>query len=132
MERHQTEICYTVQQQHRTHDQRCHEYRIPHHMREYMDMALEIQKELLPILSPLITNNEIISTLKRLKNKKSLGPDGCKPELYKALLTKNYSIAAIARCFNKVLETGNTPHEWKISNTIMQNRSNQPLKIFAQ
>ena len=62
-------------------------------------MAMETQKEILLMTLLLIKDMEIKHVLQRLKNKKSYGPDGCKPELYKALLTKN-----------------DIPHEWTTSN----------------
>ena len=80
------------------------EYRIPYKLREHMDMAVTIEKEVMPMKTQLISENEIKLVLQKLKNKNAPGPDGCKPEFYKTLICKNESIKAITRCLNNVLE----------------------------
>ena len=102
------------------------EYRIPYKLREHMDMAVTIEKEVMPMKTQLISEKEIKLVLQKLKNKKAPGPDGCKPEFYKTLISKNESIKAITRCLNNVLETGTIPKEWKTSNTIMIPKKTKP------
>lgn len=110
-----------------THTIRDHlDFQIPSQMREHMDMVLTIQKEIMPMTTPIITVQQAKSAIQSLKNNKSPGPDGCKPEFYKALLRKTGCINTITRCLNKVLETANIPQEWKASNTTMIPKQAKP------
>ena len=61
-------------------------YTIPENLREHYDLALDIKWNIKPMKEPKIDKNKVKKCLKRLKVGKSEGPDGLKPENYKAML----------------------------------------------
>ena len=59
---------------------------ITEHTAEHFDMAFQIKKEITHMEKPIITTRQLKENIKKLKNKKSAGPDKLKPELYKILI----------------------------------------------
>ncbi|XP_064099355.1 uncharacterized protein LOC135210377 [Macrobrachium nipponense] len=51
-----------------------------------MDLVMECKRKIIPMQEPVITKEKVIACLSKLKAKKAAGPDGIKPELYKALM----------------------------------------------
>ena len=89
-------------------------------------MGCQIQGEIRPMLNNNISEDEVIKVIKNLKNKKAAGPDQCKPEFYKALITKKKCISTLTKCFNNIIETGDIPQEWRTSQTKMIPKKTKP------
>ncbi len=73
-----------------------------------------------------ISEKDVTKVIRNLKNKKVAGPDKCKPEFYKAFIEKKKRMSILTKCFNKVLETGDIPHEWRTSQTKMIPKKTKP------
>jgi hypothetical protein len=78
-----------------------------------------------PFLYKPITTKEIVSTIKRLKNKKSSGKDGIINEMIKSITPDLLEI--LEGTFNTVLNTGIYPYEWKTGITIAIHKNGSPL-----
>lgn len=102
------------------------DYTVPEPLREHMDMACIVHKEIRPMMTVQISREELTKVLKQLKNKKAAGPDKCKPEFYKALVHKPDCMEIMLNCFNEILETGNIPKEWRTSHTKMIPKTAKP------
>ncbi|KAK4325011.1 hypothetical protein Pmani_004393 [Petrolisthes manimaculis] len=88
-------------------------------LREHMDMVLKVDKKTNPMKEPRVSKEDVKKALHKLKNNKAAGPDSIKPELYKALTRNDTCLTSLTLCFNKILETGTIPKEWKNSKTIL-------------
>ena len=94
-------------------------------LHEHMEMAVQVKSKCNKMEKPNIKKDEIVKVLQKLKSKKSAGPDGLKPELYKTLKNSEVCLNTLEQCFNKVLE-GNVPNEWKVSKTVMIPKVSKP------
>lgn len=101
-------------------------YSFPRELREHIDMIGEVKKPPSTMIEPTITQSSVSSCIKKLKNKTAAGPDGLKPELYKALLDHEPCLKAITLCFQEELNKENKPSEWKISQTKMIPKTSKP------
>ena len=61
-------------------------------------------------------------TTPKKKKKKTPGPDGLKPELYKTLTKDEICIEALAECLKKELDIIKKPPKWKKSKTKMKKK----------
>ena len=97
-------------------------------LREHMDMAmtLDVSREMQPMEFPIITEQEVKSTLRSIKNNKAAGNDNLKPELYKCLVNNDYCIKELTRCFNIMMNDKLLPEEWKSSITKMIPKTARP------
>ncbi|XP_064102661.1 chromosome partition protein Smc-like [Macrobrachium nipponense] len=102
------------------------DYRFPKVLREHMDPMMECKRKIIPMQEPLITKEKVIACLSKLKAKKAAGPDGIKPEFYKALMKSKTCIEVLVRCYNKELEIKEKPESWKTSRTKMIEKKRKP------
>ena len=65
---------------------------IPVILREHMDMAMTMGMRTKKMEDIQIQEEEVIQCIRKLKNKTTAGPDGLKPELYKAMSTNEVCI----------------------------------------
>ena len=56
-----------------------------------------------PMEEPIITRNDVICQLMKIKEKKAPGPDGLKPELLKVLIEGNHCVEILKRGINNIL-----------------------------
>ena len=54
-------------------------------LREYLDMAAKVEQETEYMEYPEITEEQVKKNLKKIQKGRAAGPDGMKPEFYKAL-----------------------------------------------
>lgn len=100
--------------------------KIPWELREHYDMILPIQGKIKNMKEPKIDRDKTIKCLKKLKKGKSAGPDGLRPEYYKALLKSDTCINTLVECFANELEGKEKPKEWKMSKTKMIEKKRKP------
>ena len=99
---------------------------VPLHLREHMDMAVRIENILLPMKEPEINKEKVIKCLKKIKNKKAAGPDGIKPEIYKAFLESDKCLETLVRCLKNEMQEKEKPEEWSKSRTKMVEKKSKP------
>lgn len=90
--------------------------------RENIDRPIEERNN--PTLEREITYGEVCEAIKRIKTNKSPGPDGISNGFYKGL-PDNWTYY-MTRLFNKILETGETPHDWSNSEIVMFFKKGEP------
>ena len=96
-------------------------------LKEHMDMIARMpQNEIRRMESSLFGIEELKSTLKRMKGGTAAGPDGLKPEMYKAILKSDKCLRTLHKCMNKTLTEKNIPQEWKKSRTRMLPKKKKP------
>ena len=62
------------------------------------------------MLNARIRDEEIVESIKSLKNDKSPGPDGLCAEIYKYIL--DYTLPYLKSLFNEIFENSNVPEVW--------------------
>ena len=95
-------------------------------LREHMDMAFTIQNKCDRMNNVEITHDEIKNCLKELKKGKAAGPDKLKPELYKEIEKSPICLETLKNCFQNIIETGEVPESWLISQTVMVPKTCKP------
>ncbi|KAI3378983.1 hypothetical protein SNEBB_003012 [Seison nebaliae] len=85
-----------------------------------------IEKDGEAMRKPTITTKHIEQALKSTKTRKAAGPDGLKPEMYKALLTSEACTKKLAECMTEELHKTTEMAEWKISKTKMLRKIRKP------
>ena len=101
--------------------------KFPKAMKDHIDTIGKIENKIEKMEKPKLTTQELEKILKKMKNKKSAGPDGLKPELYKALLKSKICLSTLTECFNKILgRDEDLPEEWKVSKTVMLPKVKKP------
>ena len=98
----------------------------PPHLRELMDIAVELPQEIIKMAPTTIEKEDVAKVVSKMKNKTSPGPDGLKPELYKAVAKTTTGLTALARCLNKEMDTTEKPPSWKVSKTKMVPKKAKP------
>ena len=73
-----------------------------------------------------IEEGDVEKALGRLRNGKSAGVDGLKPELYKELTSSGVSMRALREAMEKIVEEGGEPESWKKSRTVMIEKKRKP------
>ena len=73
-----------------------------------------------------IESQEIINSLRRLKNGKQPEPDGMKAGIYRWMLDSETCLRTMKKCFNCVLCWGSPPEYWRKSKTVMIPKTKQP------
>ena len=73
-----------------------------------------------------VTMEELINQMKALKTGKAPGPDGLKPSIYKALIKSDKFLKCLRNSLNEILNVGQVPDSWKLSNTILIPKVNRP------
>ena len=63
---------------------------------------------------------------KKIKNKKAAGPDGIKPEIYKAFLESDKCLETLVRCLKNEMQEKEKPEEWSKSRTKMVEKKSKP------
>ena len=103
--------------------------KIPGHLREHFDMEFCIDSEINSMDKTIIGNDDIIKSVRRMKNNKSPGLDQLKIELYKEVITEKEILQEICIQFNNVILTGGVPQNWKTSKTIMIPKTKKPQAV---
>ena len=99
---------------------------IPKELREHFDMAYYITDKPYMMSEPNIDTKKVKKCLKRLKTGKAAGPDGLRPEYYKALLDSKICLDTLVKCYINELERRNKPDEWKTTKTKMKGKEKKP------
>ena len=95
-------------------------------IREHLDMGAKIEKEIVYMDYPEVTEGQVKKHLKKLKKGKAAGPDGMKPEFYKALEESPVFIKAMKGAVNKITDEEDPPPDWEESNTTMIPKTSKP------
>ena len=93
---------------------------------EHMDMAMSTKEMIIPMEATKMIDEELKENLRKLKNNKAAGPDKLKAELFKELGKRGTCREVMLKCFNNVLEGGDTPESWNISRTKMIKKEKRP------
>ena len=88
-------------------------------LREHLDMTAKVEKNITYMEFPSVTEEQVKKHFKKLKKGKAAGPDGMKPEFYKALEESHSFVKAMRDAANKITEEESAPSEWRESNTAM-------------
>ena len=99
---------------------------VPEILREHMDMAFRIPNPMRNMKKPYININDIRKVTKRMKAGKASGPDGIKPEIYKAITEDDELTLTMAHYMNEALDSGKIPVTWKESNTTLIPKTSKP------
>ena len=97
-----------------------------YNIREHLDMAVMVENQIEPMQKPEFTTQKVKKVIQKLKCRKAAGPDGIKPELYKALLNENELIEMITNSLNYEIAKTGKPSEWKLSRTKMLEKKKKP------
>ena len=81
---------------------------------------------IIPMKATEMKDKELKENLRKLKNNKAAGTDKLKAELFKELGKRGECREVMLRCFNSVLEGGDTPESWNISRTKMIKKERRP------
>ena len=65
---------------------------------EHLDMAFHIDSNVIPMETPEINTRLVELKVKCMKNRSAPGPDGLKPEMYKALVKTPEGFQTLTRC----------------------------------
>ena len=95
-------------------------------LREHMDMAFEVKKNIKAMELRNIMKGEVVEVIKKMKKNKAPGKDGIKAEMMKILEKSEICMDKMTECLNKVLMSGDVPEEWKRSKTRMIKKTNKP------
>ena len=76
---------------------------------------------------PKIDVKKVERCLKRLKPRKSAGPNKSKPDLYKVMLGSQICLTTLVKCFERELEIKEKPKGWKKSRTKMVEKKRRPM-----
>ena len=80
-----------------------------------------------PMEEPIITRNDVICPLMKIKEKKAPGPDGLKPELLKVLIEDNHCLEILTLGLNNILNRKEEiPKSWLQSKTVMVPKRKKP------
>merc|ERR1712179_319988 len=93
---------------------------------EHMDMAMPTKEIIIPMKATEMKDEELKVNLRKLKNNKAAGTDKLKAELFKELGKRGTCREVMLKCFNSVLEGGNTPESWNTSRTKMIKKERRP------
>merc|ERR1711874_269244 len=97
---------------------------------EHMDMAMPTKEIIIPMKATEMKDEELKENLRKLKKIKAAGTDKLKAELFKELGKRGKCREVMLRCFNSVLEGGDTPESWNISRTKMIKKERQTVRDF--
>ena len=76
---------------------------------------------------PEITVQDVKLQLQRIKEKKSPGPDGMKPDIFKILGTDEQCTQVLTYVLNKIMRQEDmSPNSWALSKTIMVPKKKKP------
>ena len=97
------------------------------HLSEHFETVGPILEKVLKMPNPVITKDEIINKIKKLKMNKAPGPDAVKPDLFKYLEQCDVFLQSLIKLFNNILNIGTTPESWKSSNTVLIEKVKKPM-----
>lgn len=88
-------------------------------------------KYIIPMKNPLVEEKELKQPIKKMKNRKSPGPDNIKIEIYKNLIENRYCCNKLLTSLNKTIQTNDIPKKWKYTITKLIEKKNKPtIKDF--
>ena len=103
------------------------EIEIQRDLREHYDTVAKLNlKNIKPMKETIITKEDIKKQLKRLKEGKAPGPDGIKPEIYKALVDSDIGINALQQSYKKIIDNGEKSRKWNKSKTTLTPKIKKP------
>ena len=89
-------------------------------LREHFDMCYNIDdttRFIKPMKTPNITEKELIQQVKKMKNKKTPGPDNIKTEIYKKLIENKNCCSKLLTSLNDTIQNNTIPNNWRYSTT---------------
>ena len=99
---------------------------IPNILEEHFDAVAPINS-MKPMEEPIITRNDVICQMMKIKEKKAPGPDGLKPELLKVLIEDNHCVEILTLGLNNILnKEEEIPKSWLQSKTVMVPKRKKP------
>ena len=99
---------------------------IPYNLHEHYDMQAKASY-IGYMEDPHITPDYVTQQIRKIKEMKSAGPDGIKPNLLKILENDIQYINILAESINKILtKEDNIPESWYISKTVLVPKTKKP------
>ena len=95
-------------------------------VREHMEMARRAKEGIIYLEEESIKEDRVIKCINRMKNKKAVGTDKIKSELYKELAKSAALTKVLVEELGAVLETGRVPEGWRESRTVMLPKTSKP------
>ena len=95
-------------------------------LQDHEDMVNTANREIEVMTQPVITEDKVERCIRNLKDKTSAGPDGLKPEMYKAFKSTKQGVELLTICLQKELEEKEKMSEWKQSRTRMIKKTQKP------
>ena len=98
---------------------RNHVTKIPYNLYEHYDMQAKVSY-IGYMEDPHITTDDVTQQIRKIKERKSAGPDGTKPDLLKILGNDIQCINILADSMNKIItKEDNIPESWNTSKTVL-------------
>ena len=99
---------------------------IPNILEEHFDVVAKINS-IEPMKKPIITKNDVVRQMNKIKERKAPGPDGMKPELLKILTDDDHCVKIFTSGLNNILNgKEEIPHSWLQSKTVMVPKRKKP------
>ncbi len=93
---------------------------------EHMDMARRTEGGFIKLEEESITEERVIKCLNKMKNKRAVGTDGIKTEMYKEIGGSQFLREVLIQTMKETLITGQVPSSWKESRTVMLPKTKRP------
>lgn len=104
-----------------------HQLMFEANLREHFDMVGTVSTQCQPMSTQTITREDVTNQLCKMKAGKAAGPDGLKPDMYRAIRTSNIVVEHLSRCLNGILNGEHqVPVSWKTSRTTLIPKKKRP------
>ena len=105
---------------------RNHVTQIPYNLHKHYDMQAKVSY-IGYMEDPYITTDDDTQQIRKIKERKSAGPDGIKPDLLKILGNDIQCINISTEPMNKIIiKENNIPESWYISKTVLVPKTKKP------
>ena len=105
---------------------RNHVTQIPYNLHEHYDMQAKVSY-IGYMEDPHITTDDVTQQIRKIKERKSAGPDGIKPDLLKIIGNDIQCINILAESMNKIItKEDNIPESWYTSKTVLVPKTKKP------
>ena len=95
-------------------------------LREHLDSDIYIERKIVSMNYPMITNKELVKHLKMVKKNKATGPDNIKGELYRALGESKICVKTLQKLFQNIIYRDFKIKSWEKSNTRLIPKVHKP------
>ena len=103
-------------------------------LQEHLDMCYKIDETtrfIKPMQNPKITEKELIQQVRKMKNKKTPGPDNIKVEIYKNLIENKNCCSKLLKSLNDTIQKNTIPNNWRYSTTkLIEKKQTTHSQIF--